>query len=380
MLKIESIRVADVFAFATEAAQAPAGEYVAISPSRALAWTRNPYAAPDDVALLVGYLDGRCVGCLGLLPGRAAVGGELLRIFWASTFHVAEQARSSGLGGMLIMRALALRGDILNTGFSEEAAAVYRAIGFRPFGPLTYLTADLASHNLLDLPKRALRRMSRSAPITAPAAESVARGLGTLGNVSAYRDLRAWATRQLREVECRTVKRFSERPSSLDETGIQTDHFMRNAEVVQWMLENPWVVSGDAPKSRSFFADWAARFEYAPLEMHRRSSDEWLGSAVLRLEERDARRSLTVFDHRVAGASGYPILAAAAIQAACDFQAERISLPIECEPALVAEPSVGRFFQRAERGYLAHCARGSQLAPHLATMRLELSDGDVPFA
>ena len=66
----EYVRIKDVEAFSRLTHEgAPWGTIVPIPTSRARAWSRNPYAQPDDVVMIVALLKGHCAGYIGLVSG-----------------------------------------------------------------------------------------------------------------------------------------------------------------------------------------------------------------------------------------------------------------------------------------------------------------------
>ena len=56
--------------------------------------TGNPDASPDDVGLLLAYQEGRCVGTLGLVPGRISLGDRVETVDWLSAWYVPPEFRN----------------------------------------------------------------------------------------------------------------------------------------------------------------------------------------------------------------------------------------------------------------------------------------------
>ena len=75
-IRIEHIPVSELETFAEQAiSEAGPGGYVPISMQRAIAHAHNPYAQPDDVALLAAIDgDNEVVGYFGILPILLKVG------------------------------------------------------------------------------------------------------------------------------------------------------------------------------------------------------------------------------------------------------------------------------------------------------------------
>src|SRR5690349_15934364 len=133
---IRKIPIKDLVDFANHVdKQTPPGGVLPISRQRALSQSQNPFAGPDDIALLVAFDNDVCVGYLGVVPGAASGNGTCQKVFWLSTWYVSPQARDSGVAMQLLFTACQLKGDIMVTGVSESAKRVYVALHFREFGP-----------------------------------------------------------------------------------------------------------------------------------------------------------------------------------------------------------------------------------------------------
>ena len=97
----------------------------------------NPNAQKDDVALILALDGQRVVGRLGLFAGRLLYEGENLRVYWLSEFALQNAYKTTGVGGMILLKVLALRVPLLACGApSEELEKVYEKVGFQRLGPL----------------------------------------------------------------------------------------------------------------------------------------------------------------------------------------------------------------------------------------------------
>ncbi len=97
----------------------------------------NPNAQKDDHALILA-LDGQeVVGRLGLLAGRLIYEGQNLRVYWLSEFALQDAYKKTGVGGMILLKVLALRVPLLACGApSDELERIYEKVGFQRLGPL----------------------------------------------------------------------------------------------------------------------------------------------------------------------------------------------------------------------------------------------------
>ena len=97
----------------------------------------NPHALRDDLALILALDGQRVVGRLGLLAGRLFYEGENRRVYWLSEFALQDAYRTTGVGGMILLKVLALRVPLLACGApSEELERIYEKVGFQRLGPL----------------------------------------------------------------------------------------------------------------------------------------------------------------------------------------------------------------------------------------------------
>lgn len=97
----------------------------------------NPHAKKDDLALILALDGQKVVGRLGLFAGRLLYERENLRVYWLSEFVLQNAYKTTGVGGMILLRVLAQRIPLLACGApSEELEKVYEKVGFKRLGPL----------------------------------------------------------------------------------------------------------------------------------------------------------------------------------------------------------------------------------------------------
>ena len=117
-IRIEHIKVKDLVPFAERViGAAKAGQFVPISMQRAEAHAHNPYAAKEDVALLVAIdADEEVVGYFGILPLLLRHGSDYHKVHWFTTWNVSSKVRGRGVGADLMTEALTLGHDFLIVG------------------------------------------------------------------------------------------------------------------------------------------------------------------------------------------------------------------------------------------------------------------------
>ena len=386
-IEIRTVRVRELEEFARESAglRRP-GEVVPTSTSRARAQARNPHADDDDVGLIVAYQDGRCIGYLGILPGLLRSGGRLGKVYWLSTWYVPPEKRSTGVGAMLLIRALMLHRDIAVTYFTEEATRVYQGLQFKPLGPLYYLATHLARFDVISLPGRALRRAvrrlgARSTPVLDRMIAATSRPAKTLlyaAMVTATREDR-------RRITTRHVDQIDE-PTDVWEAGLDRltpTRFYRDPGLINWMLADRWVVTNSGQATADYhFRDRHPLFDFVALEVYDRADGRRLGFAVLRVvDDMFGLRTVTVFDHHFSDPEDRRYLLALAVEQARSVLADRIVLPLACLARVKASRLLGRLFCLEQRAYFCRPSRpDSPLSRASDELTLDLADSDVAFA
>lgn len=370
------VRVRELEAFAVRTAEeARRGGVVAISPERARSQARNPYAAPDDVGLLVAYVDGRCEGYGGLLPGRLRQGGRDHPVRWMTAWYTSPRVRGKQVAYRLVRAAFEERHGVFTTVFSEDAARVarttmdeipglqYRIVDLRRAVPWSLLLRRLArgraAEDLLPRVERAAFAPARAAVL----ALLCARYARAAGGVRA------------------------EQVSALDDDDfapVPADavRFLRGAPVVNWMLAHPWLREAPAPPddawSGYFFSRTRPVFRYEAYRFVTRESRR-AGFAVVAVSEERGHRSVRLLDHEFRSPPAAAALLGQVLRTARRWKADSLVLSDSLAPAL--RSPVWRLLSRpAVRPYFAHLPHEQgELAPALARVELDRCDADAAF-
>ncbi len=376
--RLECIAARDIDAFARREAKERAPDGITpISQSRARAWAANPHAAPDDVVLIVARVEGSCAGYLGLLPGRIRIHDRVEPVSWLSTLFVPEALRSQAVGGLLLMRAIALGRTLAAIGSSDDAERTYRAIGFEPPLEVPYFALDLLRRqNWPGLPLRALRvglqRSGRSVPRGLDAAIERCSGIGARLLLPA---LLALAERRLGSWRARPLEHLPE-DAGTQRAGV---HCVRDRMLLEWMLRHPWVSTTPAEENDGYFFD-----DFRDEAHHRAYQVEGpcgpAGWVILWFDAQRGRRRLHVLDHALDPSLTPGALLVVALREALRQRANLVFLPEVCRAALrELGPVSGIFGEERRRSFYRLPAR-SALRGALAEMQLHYTDGDIGFA
>ena len=131
-IRFNTLKVSELEAFAEGLIKkAQPGQFVPITLQRAQAHAHNPYADPEDVALLAAFdAENEVVGYFGIMPMRLRVGDDLYKTHWFTTWSVSPKVRGRGSGGELMREALSLKLDFLIVGSVHARRVCKRVIYF----------------------------------------------------------------------------------------------------------------------------------------------------------------------------------------------------------------------------------------------------------
>lgn len=389
-IRIEHIKVKDLVPFAEGVIRAASpGQFVPISLQRAQAHAHNPYAAKEDVALLVAIdADEEVVGYFGILPLLLRHGSDYHKVHWFTTWNVSAKVRGRGVGADLMTEALTLGYDFLIVG-SVHARRVCRKNGFREREPLVYYWLDpsgMSQLNPLIWLRRGYRKMLRlfknqkDVEINSPLAESFSKWAAPLTQrwfASRLDDLAARLSEGFRFQEVDQIHAEPPKAPHRPETELH-----RGIEAVNWMLAYPWVVeSGQSPTEQLdyYFSDARPLYRQIAVEVYT-AEDKYVGFVVFSVSQKGEKIALKTRDFRFAQPSYVRAVLALALRYGREYQASTIELPAEITTHLPPRLA-SLLLQRKERIY--QCmpkSEDSPLAQLWPEISLHLWDGDMAFS
>ena len=319
-----------------------------ISLIRALAQSQNPHADPDDITLVVGDENNRCVGYHGVLPGYLWSEAGLSKIYWLVTFFLAPACRGKGYGKQLVQEIQKTGVDLVTTGITDAAERVYRSVGFQTLGELVYFRINTDG--------------SKEIP-------------------SGFEQHKEWeglsaAQRSYEAREVQTIGILA---------GNQPQHpaFLRDLDVQNWMLHNPWVVSRNDAKSdveNYYFSRVRDRFNFIALEFYAGDGNQPVGYMTLSVSSRKNKTVLKVLDVFLQDPEDYTVAACTGMQYAKTYQAQRLEFPAELGPFFMKQPLLKGLVKKKKRLYLYYPGQAaSPLARIFDKIKLSYCDGDTPF-
>lgn len=390
-IHFKHIRVKELQDFAERViAEAQPGDFIPITMQRAVAHAHNPYAAKNDVALLVA-IDGddEIVGYFGILPLLLRRGQEYFKVHWFTTWSVSAKVRGRGVGSRLMAEALSLNQDYLIVG-SVHARRVCRKYGFWERQPLDYVWLDstgMGHLNPLVWLRRGYRKfwhllgVEKEIRIHTPLTDRLDSLLAPVLKPFFYAWLAATQAQVLAGIRFREVDQLRGEPPTCPHRPRVELH--RGVDAVNWMLTYPWVLeSGQSltEEMNYYFSDARPLFRFIALEVYS-PEDEYKGFVVFSVTRKKDQVMLKTLDYRFTNPSENRYALALAIHYGRQYQADTIELPAEVAAHLRSSLLGRLLLHRKQRIYQAMPKdEDSPLAQAWEEMKLNLSDGDMAFS
>jgi hypothetical protein len=389
-IRIEHIKVRDLIPFAEGViGKSVEGQFVPISMQRALAHAHNPYAAKDDIALLVAIdSDEEVVGYFGILPLLLREGKNYHKVHWFTTWNVSPKVRGRGLGGALMAEALTLNHDFLIVG-SVHARRVCRKFGFWEREPLIYYWLDpsgMAQLNPVVWMRRGFRKLLRLLRIKTPVNISSPLSEALSRVVSPFTRSAFSARLERLEAELSAGFRFQEVERIQAEPAVPPHRpaveLHRGVDAVNWMLAYPWVVETGSSVTEHldyYFSDARSMYRQIAVEVYD-SGDHYLGFAIFSISQQGDKTVLKTRDFCFEQPSYERAVLALVLRYGRTSNAATIELPAEIA-AHFKGPLRRVLLQPKERIY--QCMpknEDSPLAKLWPEISLHLWDGDMAFS
>lgn len=383
-LRIETIRAKDLESFFSDYVAKAAGQQISpISQYRAISQSKNPYADDSDVGLLVAYSGELCVGYQGVLPGILRTPRGDHKVYWCTAAYVLPEFRKRMVAIQLIKKLVALKQDIVLTGFEKIVGDVFKGLHFREIGPLEYISVRPDRLDFAAFPFRRFYRLQKRLPALRKISESALkltkRTSYPVIRDAFYKSLSSQADKAIHGVKWRELSKVSSvclNGSGASERGAS---FPRGAEAINWMLDYPWIREGPPPTQPAYyFSETYDQFQYIVLDISGENGKSG-GFVVLSLVTEKGETKLKVLDHHCSEANSAILLQLICKQAA-RFKVDEIELPSSFEEKAKLLPFASVVVKQEQRRYLCHpSSPESPLAEAIGSLTLDLSDGDCAF-
>ncbi len=390
-IRIEHIKVKNLPTFAEGIlSTAKPGQFVPISMQRAVAHAHNPYADPDDIALLVAYdFENEVVGYFGILPLMLRMENKLHKVHWFTTWNVSSKVRGQGVGALLMDEALAQRLDYLIVG-SIYARRVCRKVGFVEREPLLYYWLDnsgMGRLNPLIFMRRAYRKVlhllqiEKTVNIVSPMTKRLDEWMAPWLQRVFYAQLMRSQESVLKAIRVREVDQLRDEQPTL--TSRPSTELHRGIDAINWLLSYPWVVPSGQSMSENldyFFSDARTMFRFIALEVYTKR-DEYKGFVVFSVTEKGKSISLKILDFAFFDAVDFRYVLALAIKMGQRYEADVIEMPREIAD-LMYSTLLGRLLLHEKQRIYQAMPKSeiSPLAQAWPDLVFHLYDGDMSFS
>ena len=276
-MRLESIKVKDLQTF-LESEDFKKMRYIPISRRRGFAQAINPRALPEDVALLLAYLDEKMVGYLGFLPDDIYNDQQTTHLAWMSCIWVDPNTRGKGVAKSLLKKGMEVWDNkLLATEFTAPAKKLYDKLGLFDdlhinHGLRCYLRFNLAT--LLPTSRPKLKILKPLLKIS----DFILNGLN---------DFRLFFSSKKLPIDFQ-VESFKKLDAECDrfiELKNSSEFFKRDKKDLQWILDNPWVGGEENDKQdseRYHFSIYTSDFQFT----------------VLKIKENDKVKALLILSER----------------------------------------------------------------------------------
>ena len=344
---IKKIKLKNLAEFARSTIADPTFENVApISLLRAESQSKNPQGEPEDIALLLALHENRCVGYHGLLPGGLKYGNRISKVYWLVTFYMAGASRGQGFGRQLVAQIQNANVDLVTTGITAAAAGVYRRAGFRPLGELPYFQLRPANRDALTTVLQNLRPLEKT--------------------------FTSKSTIRLSGKKLQAASRL-----------VSDTRFLRDTESINWMIQNPWVVSRQDARqdvNNYYFSRVRDLFKFIALDIFTPDAAVSKGYLILSISRHRSQTTLKVLDCFFFDPQDIFIAGYYAIRYAREYRADRLEFPPVLDNFLAQYVCPTLRVKRKKRLYLYYPrSTESPLARLADQITLDYCDSDTAF-
>ena len=387
-IKLKKIKLKELHAFSLETlVDAAYGQVLPITPHRALSQTHNPYGHPDDIALLIAFVNNRCVGYLGLMPGLLAHNGHYFKIFYMTTFFVLPEYRGVGIGKALLYESKRLKIDILLIGMTQNAQQAFDRTGFKRLGKLVYYQLQMNRLQYLSsFLENSSKFMADKAPKLlklSPVINRVDAFIYFLSKKIYYRFVLNQVRKEKKDFTYTVVKKIKKKISDSPLPFSSRSKFYRGIEAVNWMLEYQWILSAHEekrPLDTYYFSSAREVFKYIAVEIYSPDRKSFKGFMVLSISRRKSKTVIKLLDCCFKDLTDIDIAGFMLLKYAQNFLADRVEIPNRLKNYFDRQPCLKHLIKEKKRLYMFH-PKGEDSPLETALERIELGycDSDIPF-
>jgi GNAT superfamily N-acetyltransferase len=388
-IRIERIKVEELVEFAKDMILSKDKDrLIPITYQRAIAHTRNPHADGDDIGLLVAYSGDECVGYFGILPIMLKHGDHFSKVYWFSTWFVSPKFRGRSIGSLLMENALSMNHDYVIVG-SGPARKVCQRFGFYELDPLVYYSLDMSGMerlNFITWVFRFFRKILSPFGVKVRISNNFSKTFERLVSPLTKKLIYRWGL----YVGKGSMKAFTYNEVdniTNDDVDLQANMpevaFSRGAEVINWMLNFPWVVEPGHSLTENmdfYFTDVREKYSNIAIEVYEAFSGEFVGFIILSYSIISGKGVLKVLDiHFIKQdylRGVFPII----LRYGCKHNVDKIEIPTSFVEGLNNKIIQRIILHQKQRVYQCFPENDqSPLGKFWQKIKLDYCDGDMPF-
>lgn len=222
--------------------------FLPITDFRAQSQCRNPKATEDDVLLILAFADHQLAGYLGILPDEIFVEGTPQKMGWFSTIYVDPQFRGQKIAQKMMDLAFNLYdGKVVLTEFTPEAERLFSKTKALQYGKSKLGKRYYFSFGIDEILPQKFSFFHKIKPFLTQA-NSVLDGCYALLKKKENPGLHL--IEMQKEVDAESALFLQNFPS------------IRNADDLNWIMKNPWVVEGNQPIKAYSFSSFAKSMDF----------------------------------------------------------------------------------------------------------------------
>jgi len=223
-------------------------DFLPITKHRALSQIKNPKANDDQTLLILAFDDEKLAGYLGCFPDNFKIDRKIFNYAWLSTLYISHEFRGKRIAQTLLNKAFKdYNRNIAITEFTKEAESLYNKTGVFDYiqpkiGKRYYFRTDFEA--LIPSKKTSTKNFK---PIFNIVDHIINSFISTKNSFIKNPDFKFEIIDIIDSESANFISKF---------------HSNRNAEEINWIIENPWVLEGKREDKNYLFSSFAEQFTY----------------------------------------------------------------------------------------------------------------------
>jgi GNAT superfamily N-acetyltransferase len=234
--------------------------YVPITPARARSYLENPHGLPDDIVVIMAYMDGQMIAFRSLYAGVVQPEKERVRFGWCSGSWVHPDFRRKGISLRLLKEAYHdWNGRLMFTNYAPESENLYLKTGW-----FHEIHKYEGARGYLFVGKERLKLLTRKKKVPA--------FLFAMGSL--FTDLIAGMRVLAYHQKIKSILQFEELnfPDSKCFEFLQNDPgnylFLREEKDWNWIFRFPWITDSNSEIKRKYpFSSVSGNFYYRTIKV-----------------------------------------------------------------------------------------------------------------